>query len=223
MNTQEDPEPRTIKLKENKRVVLKGRSDTQKGDTPKVNRATSSKPAKELEVLIKALRSREYNTQREKETWEDRVDYLQKIEARSAVKIKGSVGREIKRNSPTPCPSCSNRRKKTTKTVQEILSGSEKSAWKNPRPWMKKKSDTSQGIDKLIRGIVGRSLVRSTVKLATARVKVDKREIVIESEQSSSSDQEKLKKPTKKIGCTAECPILCKEKGRRNAYHYAEL
>ena len=104
-------------MKENRRVVRKERSDTQKEDIPKVNRATSSKPAKELEELIKALRNREYNTHREKETWEDRVSYLQRVEARSAVKIEGSVGREIKRNLPTPCPSCSNRRKRTTKTV----------------------------------------------------------------------------------------------------------
>ena len=55
---------------------------------------------------------------------------------------------------------------------------------------MKKKSDTSQRIDRLIKGKVGRSLMRSTVELATARSKIDnKREIVIESEQSSSSDQ----------------------------------
>ena len=129
------------------------------------------------------------------------------------MKIKGSVGREIKRNLPTPCPSCSDRRNKATKTVQEILSGSDKSAWKNPRPWMKKKSDDQQGIEKLIRGKVGRSLVRSTVRLATARAKVDKKKIVIDSEPSSSSDQEKLKKSTQKFGCTAECPVLCNEKG----------
>jgi hypothetical protein len=101
------PEPRTIKLKDNKRVVLKGRSDTQRKDTPKGNRATSSKPAKELEELIKALKNKEYRTQKEKTSWEDRVEYLQNVEARRAVKIKGTVGREIKRNLPTPCPSCS--------------------------------------------------------------------------------------------------------------------
>ena len=207
-------EPRTIKLRENKKVVLRGRVNTPKEDTTKATRATSSKPAKELEELIKALRNREYNTLTEKRTWEERVDYLQKVEARWAVKIKGSVGREIKRNLPTPCPSCSNRRKRTTKTVQDILSGSEKSAWKNPRPWMKKKSDTSQGIEKLIKGKVGRSLVRSTVRLVNARAKVDKKKIVIESEQSSGSDQEKAKKSTKKFGCTAECPIMYKEKGK---------
>ena len=141
------------------------------------------------------------------------MEYLQNVEARWGVKIKGTVGREIKRNLPTPCPSCSGRRKKATKTIQDILSWSEKSAWKNPRPWMKQKSDDKQGIEKLIRGRVGRSLVRSTVRLATARAKVDKMKIVIESEQSSSSDQERLKKSTKKFGCTSECPIMCKEKG----------
>jgi hypothetical protein len=164
--------------------------------------------------LIQALKNKEYRTQKEKESWEDRVDYLKKLEARWAVKSKGTVGREIKRNLPTPCPSCSGRRKKATKTIQEILSGSDKSAWKNPRPWMKKKkSDDNQGTEKLIMGKVGRSLIRSTVKLATERAKVNKKKIEIEPEQSSSSDQEKLKKSTKKFGCTAECPILYQEKG----------
>jgi hypothetical protein len=59
------------------------------------------------------------------------VDYLQKQEARWAVKIKGTVGRKMKRNLPTPCSSCSGRKKKTTKTIQDILSGSKKKAWKN--------------------------------------------------------------------------------------------
>ena len=81
------------------------------------------------------------------------------------------------------------------------MSGSDKSAWKNPRPWIKKKSDDKQGIETLIRGKVGRSLVRSTVRLATARAKVEKRKIMIDVEPSSSSDQEKLKKSTKKVGC----------------------
>ena len=67
-DVEEEPGPRTIKLKENKRVVLKGRSDTQKKDTPKGNRATSSKPAKELEELIRALENRKYKTQREEES-----------------------------------------------------------------------------------------------------------------------------------------------------------
>ena len=91
-----------------------------------------------MEELVQALKNKEYRTQKEKESWEDRVDYLQRREARWAVKIKGTVGREIKRNLPTPCPSCSGRRKKTTKTIQDILLGSKKSAWKNPRPWMLK-------------------------------------------------------------------------------------
>jgi hypothetical protein len=46
-----------------------------------------------LEELIQALKNKEYRTQKEKESWEDRVDYLQKQEARWAVKIKGTVGR----------------------------------------------------------------------------------------------------------------------------------
>ena len=78
---------------------------------------------------------------------------------------------------------------------------------------MKKKSDDKQGTNKLIRGKVGRSLIRSTVRLATERAKANKKKIVIESEQSSSSDPEKSKKSTKKFGCAAECPILCRERG----------
>jgi hypothetical protein len=175
-----------------------------------------------LEELVQALKNKEYRTQKEKKSWEDRVDYLQKVEARWAVKIKGTVGREIKRNLPTPCPSCSGRRKKATKTIQEILSGSEKSAWKNPRPWMaKKKSDDKQGTEKLIKGKVGRSLIRSTVRLATERIKKNKSRIEVESEESSNSDREKPKKSTKKFGCTAECPIYYEEKGTwKNASHY---
>ena len=104
------------------------------------------------------------------------MEYLQNVEARWAAKIRGTVGREIKRNLPTPCPSCSGRRKKATKTIQDILSGSDQSAWKNPRPWMKKKSDEKQGTEKLIRGKVGRSLIRSTVRLATERAKSEQKE-----------------------------------------------
>jgi hypothetical protein len=74
--------------------------------------------------LERALKNQEYRTQKEKESWIDRVDYLRKREARWAVKIKGTVGGEIKRILPTPCPSCSGRRKKTTKTIQNTLSGS---------------------------------------------------------------------------------------------------
>ena len=95
---------RTVRLKEKTKVVLKGRSDTQRKDTPKDNRATSSKPAKEMEELINALENKEYRTQKERRSWEDRVEYLQNVEARWGVKIKGSVGREIKRNFPNPMP-----------------------------------------------------------------------------------------------------------------------
>jgi hypothetical protein len=147
------------------------------------------------------------------------VDYLQKVEARWEVKLKGTVGREIKRNLFTPCSSCSGRRKKSTETFQESLSGSDESAWKNPRPWTSKKksrgddNDDKQGTEKIIRGKVGRSLIRSTVKLATERAKKNKSRIEVESEKSSNSDQEKPKKSTKKFGCTAECPIYYEEKG----------
>ena len=91
--------------------------------------------------------------------------------------IKGTVGKEIKRNLPTPCPSCSGRRKKTTKTIQDILSGSEKSAWKNPRPWILKEKSSKEdeksdkGTWKIARGKVGRSLIRRTVELAKERIK----------------------------------------------------
>ena len=50
--------------------------------------------------------------------------------------------------------------------------------------------------------------------MATARAKGEKKKIVIDLEPSSSSDQEKMKKSTKKVGCTAECPIMCIEKGK---------
>ena len=133
---EEEPKPRTVRLKEKPKVILKGRPTKQEQEPTEGNRATSSNPCKELEELVQALKNKEYRTQREKETWEDRVDYLQKREAGWAVRIKGSVGKEIKRNLPTPCPSCSGRRKKATKTIKEIFSGSEKSGWKNPRPWM---------------------------------------------------------------------------------------
>jgi hypothetical protein len=84
---------RTIKLEEKPRVVLKGRSINKEKDPIESNRATSSKASKELEELVQALKNKEYKTQEEKESWEDRVEYLQKVEARWAVKIKGTVGR----------------------------------------------------------------------------------------------------------------------------------
>ena len=73
--------------------------------------------------------------------------------------------------------------------------------------------DDKQAIEKLVRGKVGRSLIRSTVKLATERAKKNKSRIEVESEESSNNDQEKLKKSAKKFGCTAECPIYYEEKG----------
>jgi hypothetical protein len=48
--------------------------------------------------------------------------------------------------------------------------------------------------------------------LATERAKMNKSRIEVESEKSSNSDQAKLKKSTKKFGCTAECPMLYQEK-----------
>ena len=41
-----------------------------------------------MEELINALENKEYRTQKEKRSWEDRVEYLQNVEARWAVKIK---------------------------------------------------------------------------------------------------------------------------------------
>jgi hypothetical protein len=122
---------RTIKLRGKKRIILKGRTQKPNERIPERTGATSSKPSKELEELVNALENQQYRTQKERISWEDRVDYLQKVAAREAIKTKGSAGREIKRNLPTPCPSCSGRRKKTTKTIQNILSGNEKGAWKN--------------------------------------------------------------------------------------------
>jgi hypothetical protein len=52
---EDKPKQRTVRLREKTNVVLKGRSENQKKDNPKENRATSSKPAKELEELNKAL------------------------------------------------------------------------------------------------------------------------------------------------------------------------
>jgi hypothetical protein len=137
---EEEPKPRTVRLKEKTKVILKGRPIKQEKEPTAGNRATSSNPCKELEELVQALKNKEYRTQKEKESWEDRVDYLQKRAARWRVKIKGTVGREIKRNLPTPCPSCSGRRKKATKTIQEILSGSEKMPGKIPDHGCRKKS-----------------------------------------------------------------------------------
>ena len=136
------------------------------------SRATSSNIPKELEDLVKALKNRTYRTEKEKRSLEDRVKYLRRVEARWAVKIKGTVGREIKRNLLTP-----SRRKRTTKTVKDILSGSEKSAWKNPRPWVLKPKTHEEGEKnekgalKIARGKVGRSLIRGTIELAKERVK----------------------------------------------------
>jgi hypothetical protein len=77
----------------------------------------------------------------------------------------------------------------------------------------REENDDKQGTEQLERGKVGRSLIRSTVKLATERAKANQKKIEAESEHSSNSDQEKSMKPTKKFGCTAECPILYQEKG----------
>jgi len=82
-------------------------------------------------------------------------------------------------------------------------------------------NDDKRGTEKLVRGKVGRSLIRSAVRLATESAKKNKSRIEVESEESSNSDQEKPKKSTKKFGCTAECPIYYEEKGTwKNASHY---
>jgi hypothetical protein len=109
------------------------------------------------------------------------------------------------------------RQKKTTKTIQNIFSGKEKGAWKNPRPWIKKRDEEiEQGMRKLIKGKVGRSLIRSIVKLASERAKKKVYRQEAESEESSTNEQDKLKidVKTKKFGCTAECPIYHLEKGK---------
>ena len=44
-------------------------------------------------------------------------------------------------------------------------------------------NDDKQGIEKLVRGKVGRSLIRSTVKLANERAKMNNSRIEVESEK----------------------------------------
>ena len=74
----------TFKLREKKNIVLKGRTQEPNERISEKTRATSSKPAKELEELAKALENQDYRSVKERRSWEDRVDYLQKVAAREA-------------------------------------------------------------------------------------------------------------------------------------------
>jgi hypothetical protein len=90
---EEEPKPRTVRLKEKTKVILRGRPAKQEKEPTDGNRATSSNPCKELEELIQVLKNKEYRTQKEKESWEGRVDYLQRRKARLLLVFGTSLSR----------------------------------------------------------------------------------------------------------------------------------
>ena len=63
----EGPAQRTVRLKERKKVTLKGRPTKHKEETTESTKATSSNPCKELEELVQAKQTQEYRTQKGKE------------------------------------------------------------------------------------------------------------------------------------------------------------
>ena len=88
------------------------------------------KMQEELDSIWKAVDEKNYRSEKERQAWIDRAQYLERSLARLGVKIKGSVGEAMKRYLPTPCPSCRGRRSKATETIKGILSGTAAgSAW----------------------------------------------------------------------------------------------